>query len=64
MAESLLPMGLWQTRLHALHQHKRLHSVTDHGTQMTKLLDLLDAFLDERGHRACRIDGSVAWQDR
>ena len=32
--------------------------------QMTKMLDLLDSFLDELGHKACRIDGSVPWQDR
>ena len=32
--------------------------------QMTKLLDLLDTFLEQKGHQACRIDGSVSWQDR
>ena len=32
--------------------------------QMTKMLDLLDAFLDELGHTASRLDGSMAWQDR
>lgn len=32
--------------------------------QMTKLLDLLDSFLEQKGHKACRIDGSVSWQER
>ncbi|CAD7701070.1 unnamed protein product [Ostreobium quekettii] len=33
-------------------------------SQMTKMLDLLDSFFDERGHDALRIDGSVPWQER
>lgn len=33
-------------------------------SQMTKLLDLLDSFLEQKGHKACRIDGSVSWQER
>ena len=32
--------------------------------QMTKMLDLLDSYLDQLGHKAVRIDGSIAWQDR
>ena len=32
--------------------------------QMTKMLDLLDAYLEGEGHQTCRIDGSVSWQDR
>ena len=31
---------------------------------MTKMLDLLDSYLEQLGHRAVRIDGSIAWQDR
>jgi ATP-dependent DNA helicase len=31
---------------------------------MTKVLDLLDHYLEELGHTACRIDGHVSWQDR
>ncbi len=31
---------------------------------MTKMLDLLDAYLEGEGHQTCRIDGSVSWQDR
>ncbi len=31
---------------------------------MTKMLDLLDAYLEGQGHQTCRIDGSVSWQDR
>ena len=31
---------------------------------MTKMLDLLQSYLEQRGHRACRIDGSVPWQER
>lgn len=33
-------------------------------SQMTKLLDILDYFLEERGHKAARIDGHVALTDR
>ncbi|KAK9806599.1 hypothetical protein WJX73_007101 [Symbiochloris irregularis] len=43
--------------------HKGGHKVLIF-SQMTKLLDLLDTFLEQRGHQACRIDGSVSWQDR
>lgn len=32
--------------------------------QMTKVLDLMDHYLTELGHTACRIDGNVSWQDR
>ena len=28
------------------------------------MLDLLDAYLEGEGHKSCRIDGSVSWQDR
>lgn len=31
---------------------------------MTKMLDLLDAYLDGEGHKACRIDGSHSQQAR
>lgn len=31
---------------------------------MTKVLDLLEHYLDQKGHRSCRIDGAVSWQDR
>jgi ATP-dependent DNA helicase len=31
---------------------------------MTKMLDLLDSFLHDRGHDACRIDGSISYQER
>ncbi|GAX75958.1 hypothetical protein CEUSTIGMA_g3401.t1 [Chlamydomonas eustigma] len=33
-------------------------------SQMTKVLDLLESYLDQKGHRACRIDGSIPWQER
>lgn len=33
-------------------------------SQMTAMLDLLDAYFDERGIEALRIDGSVSWQER
>lgn len=33
-------------------------------SQMTRLLDILDYFLEERGHKAARIDGSVKLADR
>ena len=32
--------------------------------QMTKMLDLIESYLDQRGERACRIDGSIPWQER
>lgn len=31
---------------------------------MTKMLDLIESYLDQRGERACRIDGSIPWQAR
>jgi hypothetical protein len=31
---------------------------------MTKMLDLIESYLDQRGERACRIDGSIPWQER
>ncbi len=34
------------------------------GPQMTRMLDLLDTYLEQRGHRAARIDGGVSWQER
>ncbi|BDA48761.1 probable global transcription activator SNF2L1 [Coccomyxa sp. Obi] len=33
-------------------------------SQMTKMLDLLDTYLEQLGHRTTRIDGSIAWQER
>lgn len=33
-------------------------------SQMTAMLDILDSYFDEMGVEACRIDGSVSWQDR
>jgi ATP-dependent DNA helicase len=32
--------------------------------QMTRMLDLLDTYLEQLGHAAVRIDGSIAWQER
>ena len=32
--------------------------------QMTKMLDLLDLYLDELGYKSARIDGSITWQGR
>ena len=32
--------------------------------QMTKMLDLIESYLEQRGERACRIDGSIPWQER
>jgi len=31
---------------------------------MTKLLDIIESYLEQLGHKACRIDGSVHWQER
>lgn len=31
---------------------------------MTKMLDILDTFLEQEGHKSCRLDGSVSWQER
>lgn len=33
-------------------------------SQMTKMLDLLDHYLDESGVQAVRLDGTVKWEDR
>jgi hypothetical protein len=33
-------------------------------SQMTKMLDLIETYLEQLGHRACRIDGNISWQDR
>ena len=32
--------------------------------QMTKMLDILDTYLEQLGHIAARIDGSIKWEDR
>lgn len=32
--------------------------------QMTKMLDILDTYLEQLGHKTVRIDGSVGWQER
>ena len=33
-------------------------------SQLTRMLDLLDTSLDERGFNRCRIDGGVHWEER
>ncbi|CAL5223570.1 g6105 [Coccomyxa viridis] len=33
-------------------------------SQMTKMLDLLDTYLEQLGHTSARIDGSIKWEDR
>ena len=33
-------------------------------SQMTRMLDLLESYLEQSGLRCCRIDGNVPWQDR
>ena len=33
-------------------------------SQMTAMLDLLDAYFDEKKIGCCRIDGSISWQER
>lgn len=33
-------------------------------SQMTRMLDLLESFFEQRGERVCRIDGSVKQEDR
>ena len=33
-------------------------------SQMTRMLDLLESYLEQSGLRCCRIDGTVCWQDR
>lgn len=54
-------MQLLERMLRSL--HKGGHKVLIF-SQMTKMLDLLDAYLEGEGHKSCRIDGSVSWQDR
>lgn len=43
--------------------HAKKHKVLIF-SQMTKMLDLLDSYFEQKGHRACRIDGSIPWQER
>lgn len=31
---------------------------------MTRMLDILDTYLEQEGHKSCRLDGSVGWQQR
>ena len=33
-------------------------------SQMTRMLDLLESFFEQRGDRVCRIDGSVKQEQR
>jgi ATP-dependent DNA helicase len=33
-------------------------------SQMTRMLDLIDCYLEEKGFNRCRIDGSVHWEAR
>ncbi|WIA19523.1 hypothetical protein OEZ85_004132 [Tetradesmus obliquus] len=33
-------------------------------SQMTKMLDLIESYLEQSGHKPCRIDGSMAFEDR
>lgn len=32
--------------------------------QMTKMLDILDTYLEQKGHSSARLDGSIKWEDR
>ena len=32
--------------------------------QMTKMLDIMDTYLEQLGHSSARIDGSIKWEDR
>jgi len=43
--------------------HEKGHKVLIF-SQMTKMLDILEYYLEEMGHNPCRIDGSVCYQDR
>ncbi|KAK3270878.1 hypothetical protein CYMTET_20748 [Cymbomonas tetramitiformis] len=33
-------------------------------SQMTRMLDIIESYLQQKGLRPCRIDGTVSWQDR
>lgn len=33
-------------------------------SQMTRMLDIIESYLQQKGEQPCRIDGSVSWQDR
>ena len=46
---------------HPIHADCSIH--TQHA-QMTKMLDLLDTYLEQLGHKTTRIDGSIGWQER
>jgi len=42
---------------------RRVHKVLIF-SQMTKMLDLLECYLEERGNKVCRIDGGIPWAER
>ena len=33
-------------------------------SQMTRMLDLIESYHEQKGRKVCRIDGSVPWQER
>ena len=33
-------------------------------SQMTRVLDLIEHYFQEKGSKVCRLDGSVQWQER
>eukprot|EP00878_Enallax_costatus_P041488 GHUV01048280.1.p1 GENE.GHUV01048280.1~~GHUV01048280.1.p1 ORF type:complete len:726 (+),score=243.32 GHUV01048280.1:273-2450(+) len=43
--------------------HEKGHKVLIF-SQMTKMLDLLESYLEQSGHQACRLDGSVGYEAR
>lgn len=52
------------TRLHILPLQIVMYLQVLIFSQMTKMLDLLHVYLEERGHSVGRIDGATKWQDR
>ncbi len=32
--------------------------------QMVRMLDVIESFVEQQGHKACRLDGSIPWQQR
>jgi ATP-dependent DNA helicase len=56
-------LALLERVLSKLRDAKRGHKVLIF-SQMTRMLDLLDAYFDAQGEKPLRLDGSVPWQQR
>ena len=46
------------------HQAQRARAQDMIFSQMTRMLDLIESYHEQKGRKVCRIDGSVPWQER